>query len=92
MPSPEPKPAPVLAPAKVRNLTHESVVQHLQMNKQAAIAAAPPFEVIKVHLPEKDAKGNPVKDSDGFVKLVEKVVLKRDMIAAEWDEKIARFA
>lgn len=79
------------SPGKVRNLTHEGIRAHLEQNKQAAMLATPPFEVTKVHLPKKDAKGAVVKDADGFVELIEKVVLKRDLVAAEWDEKIAGY-
>lgn len=90
MPSPEPKPAP--APAKVRNLTHESIVSHLEGQKAAAVAAVPQFEVVQVRFPKKNAKGEVLKDTDGFVELVEKTVLKRDIVGLEWDARIAQYA
>jgi hypothetical protein len=73
-------------------LTNEGIVQHLEQQKAAAVLQAPAFEVVKVHLPKKNAKGEAIKDADGFVELIEKVVLRRDLIAAEWDQKIAAYS
>lgn len=91
---PDPKTADVPKPAggKPRNLTYEGMRAHAEGMKAQAVASVPAYEVVKVHLPKKDAKGAVVKDSDGFVELVEKVVLKRDLVAAEWDEKLAGLA
>jgi len=84
-PKPESKPAA----GKVRNLTEEGVAAHILRLKQAAMDAVPPYEVVKISLPKKNAKGEVIRDADGFVELVEKVVLKRDLVEAEWDKKIS---
>ncbi len=85
------KPDPVKPVGKPRNLTHEGIRAHLEQNKAAEVAATPAYEVVKVHLPVRDDKGNVVKNAQGFVKLEEQAVLKRDLVAAEFDEKIAAY-
>lgn len=82
---------PVDKPAgKPRNLTNEGIRAHVEQMKVAAMNAVPAYAVSKVHLPKVDPKTKqPIRDADGFVELIEKVVLQRDLIAAEWDDKLS---
>lgn len=83
------KPSESKPSGKPRNLTYEGMRAHVEGMKAQAVKQTPAFAVTKIHLPVKDKAGNVVKDADGFVQLQEKVVLQRDLVAAEWDERLA---
>jgi hypothetical protein len=73
----------------VRNLTYEGIKSHMLQLMADELKGISPYAVSTVHLPEKDKQGNVVKDEHGFVKLLTKTVLTRDLKQAEWEEKIA---
>lgn len=80
---------PVAGPAEgVRNLTVERQVAFLENQKAKALAAIGSSETAIV-TSTKAKDGKVVLDSDGFPVLVEKKRLKRDVVAEEFDARIA---
>lgn len=71
-----------------RNLTYDHILSMRRAEMQAAIDAVPEFETVTVNVPALDAKGNVKKDADGIPMLVEKKLLKRDVVRAQWADKI----
>ena len=80
---------PVAGPAEsVRNLTYERQLAYLARQKSEALAKIPATDTVVTTVP-KLKNGKPVLDSDGFPELIEKKRLKRDVVAEEFDSRIA---
>lgn len=72
-----------------RNLTYDGMLEHQRQLRDAALSSIPVYETIVTSVPKKDAKsGKIVLDEDGIPTLVEKRLLKRDVIAAEWADRM----
>lgn len=72
----------------MRNSTFDYILDHMRSLRDAAVSAVPEYEVVTASVPKRDKKGDVVKDEDGVPVLVEKRLLKRDVIAAEWADKL----
>jgi hypothetical protein len=80
---------PVAGPTEaVRNLTFERQIAYLTRQKAEALSKIPATDTVVVTSP-KLKNGRPVLDSDGFPELVEKKRLRRDVVAEEFDSRIA---
>jgi len=71
-----------------RNLTYENMLAHVLRQRDAALAGISAHEAVEVSVPKLDAKGAPAKE-DGYLVLMKRAVLKRDLVSLEWDNKIA---
>lgn len=71
-----------------RNLTYDGMLEHQKQLRDAALAAIPAYEVLTVSVPKKDKNGKIVIDDDGVPTLVEKRLLKRDVVAADWADRL----
>lgn len=80
---------PVAGPTEAaRNLTYERQLAYLARQKSEALAKIGASEVVVTAVPKlKD--GKPVKDAEGFDVLIDKKRLKRDVVAEEFDSRIA---
>ena len=87
MPSPEPKPAP--PPVNVRNSTYEFIASRVREMRDAAVNAVPAYETVEASVHKLDAKGKPILDADGYPTLITKRLLKRDVVADEWSDRVA---
>ena len=74
-----------------RNLTHERQLAFLERQKAKALSEIGAQEVATVAVPKTDKSGKVVLASDGFPELVDKRVLKRDLVAKDHDDRIAKF-
>jgi hypothetical protein len=74
-----------------RNITYDQMLARQEELKAAAIAAVPEYETTTASIPKKDKSGKVVTDDDGFPVLVEKRMLKRAIVAAEWDDRLKPF-
>lgn len=72
----------------MRNLTYDFVLSHLQAERDSALAAISEFEVVTLDVPKRDKAGKVVVDEDGVPTLVTKRLLKRDVVAAQWVDKL----
>lgn len=72
----------------MRNLTFDYILDHMKALRDAAVSAVPEYEVVIASVPKRDKKGEVEKDADGVPVLVEKRLLKRDIVAAEWADKL----
>jgi len=72
----------------MRNLTYDHILAMKRAEAESAINAVPEFEVVELEVPSLDAKGNPKKDADGIPVLVKKRLLKRDVVRAQWADKL----
>lgn len=72
----------------MRNSTFDFLLDHHKSLRDAALAAVPEYEVVIASVPKRDKNGDVVKDADGVPVLVEKRLLKRDIVAAEWADKL----
>jgi len=80
---------PVAGPVvAARNLTFERQLAYLENQKKQALDKIGAAETVVVTVP-KLKNGKPALDSDGFPELVEKKRLKRDVIAEEFNSRIA---
>jgi hypothetical protein len=71
-----------------RNLTYDHILAMKKAEAEAAIASVPEFEVVELDIAALDGKGNPKKDADGIPMLVKKRLLKRDVVRAQWADKL----
>jgi len=71
-----------------RNLTYDHILAMVKADAEAAIASVPEFEVVELDAPALDPKGKPKLDGDGFPMLVKKRLLKRDVVRAQWADKL----
>jgi hypothetical protein len=71
-----------------RNLTYDGMLEHQKQLRDAALDAIPPYETIVASVPKKDKAGKIVLDDDGVPTLVEKRLLKRDVVGAEWADRL----
>lgn len=72
-----------------RNLTYDHILAMRRADMQAAVDAVPEFETVTAHVPVVDPKTNkPKVDAEGFAILAEKKLLKRDVVRAQWADKI----
>lgn len=71
-----------------RNLTYDDMLNRQQQLRDAALAAVPEYETVRTFVPKKDKAGKIVLDDDGVPTLVEKRLLKRDVVAAEWADRL----
>jgi hypothetical protein len=71
-----------------RNLTYDGMLEHQKQLRDAALAAIPAYDVIVASVPKKDKAGKIALDADGIPELVEKRLLKRDVVAAEWADRL----
>jgi len=71
-----------------RNLTRDFILSDLRSRAAEAIAAVPEYETVLTHTNKRDAKGKIVVDEDGVPVLVEKRLLKRAVVAAEWADRL----
>jgi hypothetical protein len=78
-------------PNTSRNLTYERQIAFLERQKREAMAPISAIETVVVALAKRDKAGNVALDADGVPVIVDKRVLKRDFIAREHDERIAKF-
>lgn len=74
-----------------RNLTYERDLVYLEQRKAEALANVDPYEVVVTLVQKKDAKGKVTLDDDGFPVMVEKKLLRRDLVARQQDERIAAY-
>lgn len=72
----------------MRNSTFDFLLQFHKDLRDAAVNAAGQFEVVTLLVPKKDKAGKVVLDEDQVPILVEKRLLKRDVIAAEWADRL----
>lgn len=73
----------------MRNLTYDQLLEWQKQRRDAEVSAVPEYETVVTHTLKLDPKsGKPVVDSDGVPTLVEKRLLKRAVIAAEWADKL----
>jgi hypothetical protein len=72
----------------MRDLSLDCILAHKQAQRDAALAAIPEYETVVVYTNVLDAKGAIVKDKHGIPELVEKRLLKRSVVAAEWADKL----
>ena len=80
---------PIAGPAAgARNLTYERQLAYLERQKTDALGKIGATETVVLTLP-KLKNGKPVLDSDGYPEYVEKKQLRRDVVAKEFDERIA---
>jgi len=71
-----------------RNLTYDHILAMVKADAEAAVASVPEFEVVELDVPALDGKGKPKLDGDGFPMLVKKRLLKRDVVRAQWADKL----
>jgi hypothetical protein len=71
-----------------RNLTYDHILAMKRAEAEAAVASTPEFEVVELDVAALDAKGKPKLDGDGLPTLVKKRLLKRDIIRAQWADKL----
>jgi hypothetical protein len=71
-----------------RNLTYDGMLDHQRQLRDIALQAIPQYETISTSVPKKDKNGKIVLDDDGIPTLVEKRLLKRDVVAAEWADRL----
>lgn len=71
-----------------RNLTYDHILAMVKADAEAAIASVPEFEVVELDVPALDGKGKAKLDADGFPMLVKKRLLKRDVVRAQWADKL----
>lgn len=76
------------AAAEARNLTFERQLAYLENQKKKALEQIGASETV-VTTVQKLKNGKPVLDNDGFPELIEKKRLKRDVVAEEYDSRIA---
>lgn len=74
-----------------RNLTHERDLARLEAEKAQAVEAIPQYATVQAWVEKKDAKGKVVLDADGVPDLMEKRLLKRAVVAAKHDDRIAAY-
>jgi hypothetical protein len=73
----------------MRNSTFDFILDSMRAQRDSAIAAVPEYEVVIASVPKLDPKTKKVVvDEDGVPVLVEKRLLKRDIVAAEWADKL----
>jgi hypothetical protein len=72
----------------MRNSTFDFILDHMKAQRDAAVNAVPEYEVVIASIPKRGKDGEVVKDADGVPVLVEKRLLKRDIVAAEWADKL----
>jgi hypothetical protein len=72
------------------NLTYTRQLAFLNRQKAQALASISADETV-VTAVKAMKNGKPVLDEDGLPKIVDKRVLKRDYIAKEHDDRIAKF-
>jgi hypothetical protein len=71
-----------------RNLTYDHILAMHRAEAEAAIASVPEFDVVELDVPAVDGKGKPKLDADGIPTLVKKRLLKRDLVRAQWADKL----
>lgn len=76
-------------PRRDISLTYQRMITQFQADKQKAIQATPEFETTEMGMRVLE-KGK-VKLTNGIPEVVVQTVLKRDVVAAQWDERITRF-
>jgi hypothetical protein len=76
------------AAAAQRNLTYERQLGYLENQKARALEQISASDTVVTTVP-KLKNGKPILDSDGFPELVEKKRLKREVVAEEFDSRIA---
>jgi hypothetical protein len=64
------------------------MLEHQKQLRDAALAAVPSYAVVVASVPKKDKNGKVVLDEDGVPVLVEKRLLQRDVVAAEWADRL----
>lgn len=80
---------PVAGPTETaRNLTYERQLAYLVRQKNEALAKISATDTV-VTTVVKLKDGKPVKDADGFDVLIDKKRLKREVVAEEFDSRIA---
>ncbi len=72
----------------MRNLTYDHILAMHKAEADAAIAAVPEFETVELTVPALDGKGKPRLDAEGIPMLSKKVLLKRDVVRAQWADKL----
>lgn len=75
----------------VRNLTNEAIVATMRANKAAELQKIPEEETVRLALPSIGADGKRIKDANGYLVIEDRVVLKREKVARDWDERIQRY-
>jgi hypothetical protein len=70
-------------------MTFDFVRDHMRAQRDSAVEAIPEYETILTHTPKMDPKtGKILLDADGVPTLVEKRLLKRAVVFAEWADKL----
>lgn len=73
----------------MRNLTFDFMRDHMRAARDAAVNAIPEYETVLTYTNKLDPKtGKIMLDGDGIPTLVEKRLLKRAVVAAEWADKL----
>jgi len=72
------------------NLTYTRQLAYLERQKSIAVNAIGAEDTV-ITVVKVTKNGKPVLDEDGMQKLADKRVLKRDYIAKEHDDRIAKF-
>lgn len=76
-------------PRRDISLTYQRMMKQFLADKEKAIQATPEFETTEMGMRVLE-KGK-VKLTNGIPEIVVQTVLKRDVVSAQWDERIARF-
>lgn len=88
--APRPAKPPEPLRSAPRNLTYERIRATLEGDKETALKGIGEDEVVEVALPKLNAAGEKVRDSLGYLVTESRKVFKRDFVAKQWDEKIAK--
>lgn len=89
--APRPAKPPEPLRSAPRNLTNERIRATLEGDRESALKLIGEEETVTVALPKLDPKtGEKMRDGLGYLVTESRTVLKRDFVAKQWDEKIAK--
>ncbi len=74
----------------VENLTHKALITQFEAEAVSRIAAVPEYETVEATIQRKDGKGKLILDADGVPELLVKRVLKRSIVEAKENDRLAK--